>query len=133
MSLRDKLHELSAVDLPVLCQRVFLNPDEGPRNHKGGKGVPEDGVEFFLFNGSHIKAVQFLPCFIEDTATTLHTVHPAERVLDFLELDAMAHILDLKVFPPAEVQFPVRSVFPEIAGSVDHLRPGAVQRIDRKG
>ena len=73
------------------------------------------------FDVAHIIGGQAASFFVKDTAGPLHAVHTVNGPLDFFQLDAVAHVLDLEVLPAGKAQLALPVIPAQIAGAVHPL------------
>ena len=108
--------------LKKLRREILQLEPQDAGNHKARQILLHHGVERLFFNGAGVEAFQAAALFIKEAAGPLHPGNGVHFPLDFFQLDAVAHVLDLEVFPAGEDQLALFIEPPQVAGAVDALR-----------
>ena len=86
-------------------------------------------MELLLGKGANVEASEPGFLLVEEAAGPLYALDGVHGPLNFLQLDPVAHVLDLEVLPAAEYQLPQLVVLGQVPCAVDPLRIMGIQRI----
>ncbi len=91
--------KLVPVYLTVSAERHIVNLPKTVWNHIGRQPVPQLTAQRTFVNVSLIEAYNLILRLIIEAAASLDFFHPVQCVLNLPQLNAMSHMLDLKISP----------------------------------
>ena len=101
--------------------------------HEDGELLMDAGQKLARVGISLVEGVDAALLGVERATAACHALTTLERRLDLLELDAVAHVLDLVVLAPAEEEVAVAVVCAHVACTVHDLGKRLLQGIAHEG